>query len=161
VPDRPGGAASHEALPAALSRLRGVGRSLSYAPPPTRRTRWAYPKTDLREHPVARSWPGRLERPTLPRHQVPLQGAEAPSYETSPRFRSRGARRRTAARATCLPGGRFHGLLREEEPGFPEPRVLSKRRGRPAFRRCFSTGCYQPVDGLPAWLSALLDAFVT
>jgi len=102
---------------------------------------------------LARGPDGWRGRP-CPGTKVPLQGAEAPSYETSPRFRSRGARRRTAARATCLPGGRFHGLLREEEPGFPEPRVLSKRRGRPAFRRCFSTGCYQPVDGLPAWLSA-------
>jgi hypothetical protein len=119
------------------------------------------PKPICASTPVARSWHGRLDRPTLPRHQVPLQGAGAPSYETSPRSRlRRGAPE--DRRSRDVPAGRpVPRAPPRRGARFPRAQGAFERRGRPAFRRCFSTGCCQPVDGLPAWLSALLDAFVT
>jgi len=119
------------------------------------------PKPICASTPVARSWHGRLDRPTLPRHQVPLQGAGAPSYETSPRFRlRRGAPE--DRRSRDVPAGRpVPRAPPRRGARFPRAQGAFERGGRPAFRRCFSTGCYQPVDGLPAWLPASLAALVT
>jgi hypothetical protein len=55
-----------------ISRPRGVGRGLRHRPPPTRRTWWDYPKTELSEHPC-RPFRGVAGRRSHPRRALLTQ----------------------------------------------------------------------------------------
>jgi len=109
------------------TRLRGVGRGLSRAPPPTRRTRWDDPKTDLPEHPVARSWrrAGWRRRP-LPKTRMPSKDNECPPT-SEPTSRSRAACPWVGALSRSSAGRLVRRAPPRRGARFPEPRVLSKR----------------------------------
>jgi hypothetical protein len=91
------------------------------------------PKPICASTPVARSWHGRLDRPTLPRHQVPLQGAEAPSYRDEPALPL--AQRRAGgpplARRACREAGST-GSSAKRSPVSPSPGCF-RTKGTPCL----------------------------
>jgi len=129
APDCPGGAASHEASPAALARLRGVGRSLGRAPPPTRRTRWDYPKTDEPEHP---------RRPLVarPAGEADLAGALLPFYDRARAPLTRGAPEGFAFARPSREAGSTRSSAKRSAVS-PSPGCFRNEGTSPAFRRLF------------------------
>jgi len=104
---------------------------------------------------------GRLERPTCAEGTNALEGPRVP-FDVRARV--------PLARGVPLAWGRLRdpprGRLVPRAPPrrgarFPEPRVLSKRWETWPSARSLSTGCCQPVDGLPAWPPAMRSALVT
>jgi len=101
---------SRRCRPCFLGSGESVAASAAPHPPPGAPS-GITPKPICPSTPVARPWRGRLEEPTLPATRGGLyQRAHAPLTRGVPvtrRFRD------------APPEGRFHALLREEEPGFP------------------------------------------
>jgi hypothetical protein len=134
-PGPPGRRCLSRGIAGRASRLRGVGRSLSRGPPPTRRTQWDYPKTDLPEHPcrplVARPAGGadlaEARRPLLRASPPPARAGRAGGSSLSRRSRREaGSTRSSAKRSAVSPS---LGCFRNEGDGPPSagafvPRLL-------------------------------------